>query len=60
MPATGWASGRGVPLILTYGWPDSFLDYTDMLPMLEQFDVVVPSRPGYGFPAHQAFLSKVF
>ena len=43
------ASGRGVPLILTHGWPSSFLDYIDMLPMLEHFDVVVPSLPGYGF-----------
>ena len=43
------ASGRGVPLILTHGWPSSFLDYVDMLPMLEDFDVVVPSLPGYGF-----------
>ena len=43
------ASGRGVPLILTHGWPSSFLDYVDVLPMLEHFDVVVPSLPGYGF-----------
>ena len=43
------ASGRGVPLILTHGWPSSFLDYMDMLPMLDQFDVVIPSLPGYGF-----------
>src|SRR5262249_46499321 len=43
------ASGRGRPLILTHGWPSSFLDYVDMLPMLEDFDVVVPSLPGYGF-----------
>jgi pimeloyl-ACP methyl ester carboxylesterase len=43
------ASGRGMPLILTHGWPSSFLDYVDMLPMLEDFDVVVPSLPGYGF-----------
>jgi pimeloyl-ACP methyl ester carboxylesterase len=43
------ASGRGVPLILTHGWPSSFLDYVDVLPMLEDFDVIVPSLPGYGF-----------
>jgi pimeloyl-ACP methyl ester carboxylesterase len=42
-------SGQGVPIILTHGWPSSFLDYMDMLPMLEHFDVVVPSLPGYGF-----------
>ena len=43
------ASGQGLPLILTHGWPGSFLDYLEMLPMLEAFDVVVPSLPGYGF-----------
>ena len=39
------ASGRG-PLILTHGWPSSFLDYLDMLPMLDDFDVVAPSTQG--------------
>lgn len=43
------ASGHGVPLLLTHGWPGSFLDYVDLLPMLEDFDVVIPSLPGYGF-----------
>ena len=42
-------SGRGIPLVLTHGWPGSFLDYVDMLPMLTDFDVVIPSLPGYGF-----------
>jgi len=27
----------------------AFLDYMDILPLLEHFDVVVPSLPGYGF-----------
>ena len=48
------ASGRGVPLILTHGWPGSFLDYVEMLPMLRDFDVVVPSLPGYGFSPRPA------
>jgi pimeloyl-ACP methyl ester carboxylesterase len=43
------SSGRGTPLILTHGWPSSFLDYLEVLPMLNDFDVVVPSLPGYGF-----------
>ncbi len=43
------AFGHGIPLILTHGWPGSFLDYVEMLPMLSDFDVVVPSLPGYGF-----------
>ena len=42
-------SGRGMPLVLTHGWPSSFLDFIEMLPMLEDFDVVIPSLPGYGF-----------
>jgi pimeloyl-ACP methyl ester carboxylesterase len=48
------ASGRGIPLILTHGWPGSFLDYLDMLPMLQDFDVVIPSLPGYGFSRRPA------
>jgi pimeloyl-ACP methyl ester carboxylesterase len=55
--------GRGpnaIPLILTHGWPGSFLEMMRILPLLtdpaahgadpaESFDVVVPSMPGYGF-----------
>ncbi len=44
----------GTPLILTHGWPGSFLDYVDLLPMLEDFDVIVPSLPGYGFSPRPA------
>jgi pimeloyl-ACP methyl ester carboxylesterase len=43
-----------VPLILAHGWPGSFLDYVDMLPMLEHFDVVIPFLPGYGFSPRPA------
>ncbi len=39
------ASGRGMPLILTHGWPSTFLDYVDMLPMLDDFDLVIPRCP---------------
>lgn len=48
------ASGKGTPLLLTHGWPGSFLDYVDMLPLLGDFDVVVPSLPGYGFSPRPA------
>jgi pimeloyl-ACP methyl ester carboxylesterase len=55
--------GRGerpLPLILTHGFPDSFLRFRKLIPMLtdptahgadaaDSFDVVVPSLPGYGF-----------
>jgi pimeloyl-ACP methyl ester carboxylesterase len=45
-----------MPIVLTHGWPGSFLEYLDLIPLLAQpddpsdaFDVVVPSLPGYGF-----------
>jgi pimeloyl-ACP methyl ester carboxylesterase len=55
--------GRGpapIPLILTHGWPGSFLEMLKVIPMLadpascgadpaDAFHVVVPSLPGYGF-----------
>jgi len=55
--------GRGpapLPLILTHGWPDSFVRMQKIIPLLtdpaayggdpaDAFDVVVPSLPGYGF-----------
>ena len=40
------------PLLLIHGWPDSFLRFEDLLPLLhDDFDLVVPSVPGYGFSA---------
>jgi pimeloyl-ACP methyl ester carboxylesterase len=47
-------------LILTHGWPGSFLEMLKIIPMLthpeqyggdpaDSFDVVVPSLPGFGF-----------
>jgi hypothetical protein len=56
------AEGRGpspLPLLLTHGWPGSFLEYLPVLPLLidpgahgadpgDAFTVVVPSLPGYG------------
>ncbi|KAI9024546.1 epoxide hydrolase [Hyaloraphidium curvatum] len=45
-----------VPLILTHGWPGSFVEFLDMIKPLAEpeagqqaFHVVVPSLPGYGF-----------
>lgn len=48
------------PLILTHGWPGSFVEMYDIIPLLtdpagnglpgvRSFDVVVPSLPGFGF-----------
>ncbi len=55
--------GRGdapLPLVLTHGYPDSFLRFVKLIPLLtdpaahggdarDAFDVVVPSLPGFGF-----------
>jgi pimeloyl-ACP methyl ester carboxylesterase len=56
-PGTGADS---VPLLLTHGWPSSFLEYWKLLPLLtdppanggaatDAFTVVAPSLPGFGF-----------
>ncbi len=52
-------SGRGIPLILTHGWPSAFVEYLPLVPLLTDplrhgidgpgFDLVIPSLPGYGF-----------
>ncbi len=51
--------GNGIPLILTHGWPSSFLELLPLVPLLTDpkthgidgpaFDLVIPSLPGYGF-----------
>jgi len=41
--------GGGLPLLLTHGWPDSFLRYAKVFPLLTEFDLVVPSLPGFAF-----------
>ena len=45
------AGTRGaMPLLLLHGWPDSFLRFERVLPLLAgDFDLVVPSLPGFGF-----------
>jgi pimeloyl-ACP methyl ester carboxylesterase len=44
------ARGGGIPLILTHGWPSSFVEHLPLVPLLrERFDLVIPSLPGYGF-----------
>lgn len=58
--------GKGpapLPLVITHGWPGSFIEMTKVIPLLtdpaahggsaaDAFDVVVPSLPGYGFSDH--------
>lgn len=37
-------------LLLIHGWPDSFMRFEKMIPMLENdFDIMIPSIPGFGF-----------
>jgi len=49
-----------LPLIITHGWPGSFIELLKIVPLLsdparyggdarDAFDVVIPSLPGYGF-----------
>jgi len=58
--------GDGIPLVLTHGWPGSFVEYLPVVDLLTDpgahgidgpaFDVVVPSLPGYAYserPARQ-------
>jgi len=45
---------RSVPLLITHGWPGSFLEMMKLIPLLTQdpdfsFDLVIPSIPGFGF-----------
>ncbi|EMA54551.1 epoxide hydrolase family protein [Halococcus salifodinae] len=54
------AGDNSTPLVLLHGWPGSFVQMLDIIPLLtdpkshggdpaESFDVIVPSLPGYGF-----------
>ena len=57
------APGQGpnpLPLLLTHGWPGSFLEYSKLIPLLcdpgahgadpaDAFTVIVPSLPGFAF-----------
>ncbi|MDF2845234.1 MAG: Epoxide hydrolase domain protein [Herbinix sp.] len=58
--------GKGpnpIPIILTHGWPDSYLRYLKLIPLLtdpvsyggnaeDSFDVIIPSIPGFGFSSY--------
>ncbi|MET9260812.1 epoxide hydrolase [Amycolatopsis sp. NPDC004079] len=37
------------PLLLTHGWPNSFVEFATLIEHLSDFHVVVPSLPGFGF-----------
>jgi pimeloyl-ACP methyl ester carboxylesterase len=59
-------SGKGIPLVLTHGWPSCFVEYLGLVPLLTDpgaheidgpaFDLVIPSLPGYGFSPRPARL----
>lgn len=39
-----------VPLIISHGWPGSFLEMLPVIPLLtDTFHLVIPSLPGFGF-----------
>ncbi|MBV1881734.1 MAG: epoxide hydrolase [Pseudomonadales bacterium] len=53
-------NGKGIPLLLTHGWPGSVWEFYKIIPLLTDpeshgidskysFDVISPSLPGYGF-----------
>jgi len=56
--------GGGIPLILSHGWPSSFVELLALVPSLTDpaahgiegpaFDLVIPSLPGYGFSGRPA------
>jgi len=48
--ATGGSGAGRRALILTHEWPDSFMRFYKVIPMLaEEWDLVIPSMPGHGF-----------
>lgn len=53
--------GRVTPIILSHGWPYSFIEMLPLARLLSArgFDVVVPSLPGFGFsePMDEPFTS---
>ena len=66
--------GKGelpLPIVLTHGYPDSFLRFRKLIPLLtdpaahggdaaDAFDVVVPSLPGFGFSGPPASAAGIF
>jgi len=44
------ANPDALPLIITHGWPGSIVEFSKVIePLAENFHVVCPSLPGYGF-----------
>jgi len=65
------AAPASIPIVLTHGWPSTFFELLDLVPLLtdpircgaapvDAFDVVIPSLPGFGFsdpPRRRGFTS---
>ncbi|MDP4151329.1 MAG: epoxide hydrolase [Bacteroidota bacterium] len=60
-----------MPLLLTHGWPDSFLRFRKIIPLLtdpgshggdpaDSFDVVVPAMPGFPFSGMRENAGNIF
>jgi epoxide hydrolase len=44
------ANPDALPLLVTHGWPSSFVEPLDLVPLLtDEFHLVIPSLPGFGF-----------
>jgi pimeloyl-ACP methyl ester carboxylesterase len=44
------ANPEATPIMLSHGWPGSFVEYQRLIPLLtDEFHVVIPSLPGFGF-----------
>ena len=44
------ASDDAMPLLLTHGWPGSFVEFLELIELLsDEFHLVVPSLPGFAF-----------
>lgn len=51
---------KNIPLLLIHGWPDSFLRFQKLIPLLTEpgenglsFTLVIPSIPGFGFSTNK-------
>lgn len=51
---------KNLPLLLIHGWPDSFLRFQKLIPLLTEpdengnaFSLVIPSIPGFGFSTNK-------
>lgn len=46
------ADPDALPLLITHGWPNTFVEFTRTIPLLtSRFHLVVPSVPGFAFSA---------